>query len=526
MDLVKGLHSLLGRVVQPYIEKDGIVSYLGEAELQRIADYEKFWNFYLGYHFEDMPVEEDAPQIVQNWCRRFVDKYVSTEFNSGFTFKFDKSVEKEILPFLNNVWDDNDGSELMLNVGQCKDVTGDGYIHVHYESPQEIDDPFGMYPKGRIRLFSIPSNIVFPKYKDGYDSSQQAIESVSIIYTAERNPTLFEGKKQQVIKFVYTKDRIVKMVDNEVEIDMENPYKVIPIVHFKNLPVTGSNFGSSDLEDIIPLNIELNLKSANVSEILDYHAAPVTVVTGARIGQLERGADKTWGGLPTDAKVFNLELKGDLGSSNTYISNIKSAMFEIAKMPKLAIGGEAPPANLSGTAFQIAFMPLIDIIKTKQIMTAQSVIEVNKIITKIGITEGLLKPTTDDLFKLYNHRVVFGDILPRDLVQELNQLQSEFKLGLASRREAMERLGKDSIDNLLKEIKDDREENPIFYGSVPLSVPSGNRLVNIVNGEVILKPEEFAQEEPKANPQVELKNTTGMNREGEEKKVFSGLEKS
>lgn len=527
MDLVSGYRSLLTKMVEPFVKLNDKTSYLGEADLARLAEYERFWNFFLGYHFDYIATNEDSPQTTQNWCRRFVNKYVSTEFNGGFTFKFDKEFEKDIQSFVNGVWDDNNGSELMMNIGQCKSVTGDAYIHVHYESSSEINDPFGMYPKGRIRLFSIPSSIVFPKYKDGYNGSPDALESVSIIYNVEREPTLFAGKKTVTIKYIYTKDEVRKQEDGKDDVVIPNQYGIIPIVHFRNLPLSGSNFGLSDLEDVIPLNLELNAKCSDVSEILTYHAAPTTIITGARIANLERGANNVWGGLPKDAKVFNLELQGDLGASINYIGNTKTNMFEIANMPKLAIGGEAPPANLSGTAFQIAFMPLIDLIKTKQVMTGASVQLVNKIILLIGLKEGMISVKESDRFKLFTHRVVFGDILPRDMVQELSQIQQEMKAGLESRENALERLKKDSPQALLKEIDKDSKENPLYYGIAPLSMPAGNRLVNPSDGSVMLEPEkEKIPVENNANPQMDFKNKVGTNRDGKEKKLFTGLEKT
>lgn len=527
MDMVSSYRSLLTRMIEPFVRMNDKTSYLSEEDLARLAQYEKYWNFMLGYHYDYIPVDEYSPENTQNWCRRFVNKYVSTEFNSGFTFKFDRDVdESKPLKFLNSVWEDNSGSSLMLKVGQCKSVTGDAYVHVHYESPSEIDDPFGIYPKGRIRLFSIPSSIVFPKYKDGYNDSPDALESVSIIYNVERESALFTGKKTVTIKYVYTKDKIIKQEDRKEDVEYPNKYGIIPIVHFRNLPLSSSNFGVSDLEDIIPLNIELNLKNSNVSEILSYHAAPTTVITGARINNLERGANNVWGGLPKDAKVFNLELQGDLGASNTYINNTKSNMFEIANMPKLAIGGEAPPANLSGTAFQIAFMPLIDLIKTKQIMTGSAVQLINKIALLIGLTEGMINIKDEDRSMIFNHRVVFSDILPRDMVQELSQIQQELKAGLESRSNAMVRLGKDNIVAMNKEILEDSTKNPMFYGITPVSMPSGNRLVNPETGKVLLEGKEPEVKESNANPQVDFKNKVGTNREGEDKKVFSGLEKT
>lgn len=526
MSIVNDYGKIFTKILSSYTASNSINRYLTAEETERLSSYVKNWNFYLGYHYEDIPLDDETPYITENWCKRFVDKYVSTEFCNGFTFKFDKSVENNILPFLNSVWVDNNGSELMLNVGQCKSITGDAYVQVHFERAGEFDDPFNAYPKGRIRLFPIPSSLVFPKYKDGYNNSWDALESISIIYNIEGDRPTPTGDKNITVKYEYFKDRVVYSESGKVDIEYPNPYGVIPIVHFRNLPLSGSNFGLSDLVDVIPLNVELNLKSSNISEILAYHAAPTTIVQGARINQLERGANNVWGGLPKDAKVYNLELSGDLGASNKYIDEVKTSMFEIACMPKLALGGEMPPANFSGTAYQIAFMPLLDLIKTKQIMSASSIGQINRLILKMGMDEGMFTPPTKDLFRVYQHEIVFGDALPRDTAQELQNIQTELKAGLISRRSAMENLGMDYIDDELEDIAQDRKDNPIAYGVTPISISTGNRLVSPEDGKVIVKAEDIgATESHKANPQMDLKNKVGTNRDGEDVKVLTGLEK-
>lgn len=160
-------------------------------------------------------------------------------------------------------------------------------------------------------------------------------------------------------------------------------------------------------------------------------------------------------------------------------------------------------------------------------MTGASVQLVNKIILLIGLKEGMISVKESDRFKLFTHRVVFGDILPRDMVQELSQIQQEMKAGLESRENALERLKKDSPQALLKEIDKDSKENPLYYGIAPLSMPAGNRLVNPSDGSVMLEPEkEEIPVENNANPQMDFKNKVGTNRDGEEKKLFTGLEKT
>ena len=162
-----------------------------------------------------------------------------------------------------------------------------------------------------------------------------------------------------VYKQVWYRDRVEVYYGKDLAGTYVNKYGIIPFFHCKNLPLAGRNTGASDLDDLIPLNVELNLKSSDVSEIIDYHSAPVTVVYGARIGQLEKGANKVWGGLPKDGKVENLELRGDLSASTNYIKDLKRAMHEIGGIPEGALGKETAISNTSGVALQVTMLPLM-----------------------------------------------------------------------------------------------------------------------------------------------------------------------
>ena len=56
------------------------------------------------------------------------------------------------------------------------------------------------------------------------------------------------------------------------------------------------------------------------------------------------------------------------------------------------------------------------------------------------------------------------DTLPKDALIELQQLQLEMKMGIETRKGAAKRMGKENIDSLLKEVDEDIENNPCFYG--------------------------------------------------------------
>lgn len=435
-------------------------------QVNRLEKIKKAWDFYEGYHWQDIP-PTDKPQITENYCRPFVNKFVSFELGSAFSINIDKDTldkyaEGELthLDYLNEVWKDSKKDSLCIELGQSKSVTGDGWLQVRYYPVEELDDPFNEYPNGKILVTVIPTSIVFPEYND-YDKSK--LEKVTIAYPVQKEQSSLILRKTTLQKVVYkqewTKDRIRVTLGNKVLQDIPNKYKVIPFVQIKNYPIAGRTDGVSDLEDLIPLNMELNLKKSDISEIIDYHSAPITVVFGAKINQLERGANKVWGGLPKDAKVENLELSSDLGASTAYVEDLKNAMHDIGGVPKGALGGEQAISNTSGVALQFVNMPLIERNKIKKSETKHGLEYVNKLILYIAIQEGLFSmPSNMTPKEFYDTEVSITDNLPKDTLIELQQIETEIRLGLESREGAMRRLGKQDIQDIIEEIDEEKIE--------------------------------------------------------------------
>jgi len=211
--------------------------------------------------------------------------------------------------------------------------------------------------------------------------------------------------------------------------------------------------------------MELNMKKSDCSEIIDCHSAPITLVYGAKIGNLEKGANKVWGGLPKDSKVENLSLSGDLIASQSYISDTKTAMCEIGGVPETVLGGASAISNTSGVALQYMNAPLIDKTKTKRNLTKNGLQKVNKLILLISLMEGLIeKPEEISIAEFVRNTVTIPDTLPKDTMLELTQIQLEMQLGLECRHGALKRLGREDIQSKLDEVDKERAEHPEYFG--------------------------------------------------------------
>lgn len=458
----------------------GIQGELDNRQVERLRRIKQAWNFYDGYHWEEMP-EQDTPELTVNYCRAFVDKFVAFELGKIFSIATHKSMEgvpitedgRTVFEYLEDVWVDNDQFLFTTEMGQMKSITGEAWVQVRYFEPDEIDDPFNEYPDGRIKLLLMPTSVVFPEY----DPHQKGVlTKLTIMYTYEKvvkTPILGKTRKEQTLyKQVWTKDECA-IHDGKGEPEVfPNRYGMIPFVQIKNLIVAGRNEGRGDLDDIIPLNTEYNMKESNVSEIIDYHAAPVTVVYGAKIGNLEKGANKMWGGLSKEARVENLELKGDLGASSSFINNLKLSMCEVGGIPETVLGGAQAISNTSGVALQYINLPLIEKTRLKRTSTETGLERLNKLILLVSMFEGIIrKPSSVATRDFFWNEVKLPDTLPKDMLLELQQIQQEMKMGLESRRNAMKRLGKENIEELIEEIDADMKENPCIYGHIDPNDP-------------------------------------------------------
>lgn len=462
------------------------------------------WNFYEGFHWEGID-DLDTPQVTFNYCRAFVNKFVSFEFGKGFSIKtpqeldkvpvtvgdpkvevtIDKNSndiiepdeveepeerfvvsEKTVQEFLNDVWKDNKKDQLLVELGQTKSITGESWVKVQYQSPEEVNNPFDEYPNGRIALSITPTQYVFPEFNQ---HDKDRLESLLIMYPiyVERETGILVRRTTTttvIYKEFWTRDSVVISQGSNVIDEIPNPYGFIPFVQIKNFPLAGRSRGVGDLDDLIPLNIEFNTKRSDVSEIIDYHSAPITLVYGARIGNLEKGANKVWGGLPKDAKVENLGLQGDLAASNLYIRDIKTSMCEIGGIPETVLGGAAAISNTSGVALQYINLPLIERTRIKRQCSATGIEQINKMVLFIALQEGLItKPDNVSMKNFVSTEVEIPDTLPKDELMELQKIQQEMVMGLECRHGAMERLSKSDIAKKLAEVDKERQQYPELF---------------------------------------------------------------
>jgi hypothetical protein len=102
--------------------------------------------------------------------------------------------------------------------------------------------------------------------------------------------------------------------------------------------VSGSPWGLRDIHDVISLNREYNEKATDISDIINYHAAPVTVIVGAKAQPVGEGAEE---GLvrPAEGRAgLQPRTRCQPPGPLEYMELLKTAMHEMTGVHETALG--------------------------------------------------------------------------------------------------------------------------------------------------------------------------------------------
>jgi hypothetical protein len=435
----------------------------------------------LGHHWAYRR-EAGEPQLTFNYVRAFADYINSFTFARGVTFRSPDSTEAIIPSALKRVWEtDNDKEHVLWEMGQNGGVTGDCFVKVAYEEP--YPDPTGLVHAGRVRLLPLNSSYCFPEFHP-HDRSRLIRFKLKYRFWG----TALEGTRQV---FTYTElmteTTIEEYINDELIDSRPNPLGVIPIVHIPNLLIASSPWGGSDIADILALNREYNEKVTVMSDIIDYHGAPVTIIKGAKVSNLEKGPRRVWGGIPKDGDVYNLEMDTDFVGYIAYLEMIKRSMHELTGVPETALGQMQPISNTSGVALAIQYQPLMNRYNLKKNNYARGLKAINEMIIRtLAYKEPetlMFDPTTSGQLELepdqypaldfndpitYQTTVHWPPPLPVDTLVLLNEIQVKMALGLISKEGALRALGEEFPAEVLEEIFQEQQRDMRMQGALDL----------------------------------------------------------
>jgi len=168
-----------------------------------------------------------------------------------------------------------------------------------------------------------------------------------------------------------------------------------------------------------------------------YHAEPTTLLFGARLSTLERGAEKFWSNLPVDARVENLELTGGMELALNQLKNIFETICTLSETPAFLFDPtEMHISNTSGIALRTMCFPILTKTERRRQSFDESFKLLNGAIFKAWevYTKKKLPKRTLEV------EIEYSEILPRDENAEIDAGLKRLEGGIWSQAELIRRL--------------------------------------------------------------------------------------
>lgn len=488
--------------VDPFMDKNSpsyhFLMELDPTALERIVRYRSNWKMYEGDHWQ----YQDPSNETLNYISTLID--VKTKFltKNSFDIKMvedpmtgesEKESRDWLKYLLDDTWDRNEKEELFEEIANVGHVTGDVFIRPRIAVDEADDELY-------VALDLVYPHLVFPVYGEDHSYGRRKMNRCYIFIpqvTAERERARGLGIfGRSDIDFnvtwlieEWTPD-MVTVYDSQIGEDnvvegypQMHKYGEVPVVHIRNRITGNSDFGISDVQDQDKAQKLLNEKVARFSEIVDYHAAPILFLSGAKIDVAELGPDKIWQTSNKDAKLAAVKLDDDLRATQDFIKLVYEYMLQNASVPEQAVNPTKNISNTPGVALHMAYLPLIED-RNRKIKTYSSGIRrINRLIIKTmedydpSVSEALSKIKRGK----YKTKISFGPDLPRDESLELDKAHQKLDMGLTTKMEALLDMGYGRLDaeRIIRENIEERREllelETEFSGAKSVDQPYGKR---------------------------------------------------
>lgn len=267
---------------------------LFNGELQRLSEYDRYDNYYTGCHSTHFPtgfIESVASQykIKANYCAAIIDEPVSKLKIRSFSCD-DENADK----LLKKVWKYNRMDAKTIKIHRQTILKGDCFIQVW---PEIVNN------KVKYKIDFIKPEHIFAFYSSDNDDSLEYVvrrwvgfvnskaTAFKYVYYSDRieryysDSSVTAGMAQSLLYSIYDNDWLPYNPDGMGAI-IENPYGVIPVIHFKNKPLD-CPYGNSELTDAISIQDSINDLLLDLMRVAKFQAFKQRYVTGLNLDDID-----------------------------------------------------------------------------------------------------------------------------------------------------------------------------------------------------------------------------------------------
>lgn len=401
---------------------------LGNDVRSRWSRYQSYMDFYAGAQW----FEKRRPgerRLTVNYARAFIQKQASYLFGKPVTFelipnkqtKGGEAAAANAETILKQIWDDNALAQVDYEQAVNAAILGDGGFKVTLQ-PSEADPLAVGVPglPGRVLVRGLDMNLIDAGYK--YDDLRSlswvneqwscryeeavALYGEPLMHSAGLGPAIVDDNGLVQITETWTNEQYQVFINQAPLIQQDNPYGFIPYVLFPNRSVPRSAWGESDLEDVLSLCSELNVRVSVLSQLLQMSGNPVLVLENVDSSEgIQVGPGAVWS-LPEGARASLLEMLGNgtVQLHENYISLIYQMLHDLTEAPAIGFGrdNQAVSSASSGVALDIMLQPMVQRVNRKRRIWDEVLDRRNRMILKLA---GLL---------LHRSRFNWESVTPKD----------------------------------------------------------------------------------------------------------------
>jgi hypothetical protein len=451
-------------LMQPFTLSDDL---LVDTDAARLLRYKCFLEYYEGAQWNEARRPGER-RLTINYTRLFVQKGVS--YLLGKPVKFElvpagpgKEAEDEAQKFqaiLEQVWSDNELNRLDYDTAIDAAICGDGAFKITLqqkgnEGPLEIGYK-GNRP-GRVLIRPVDCAHLTAGWRSDDNKSLLWVQEQYHISAAEAiekyGPFQHLTKKKptaSVLVAEYWTGQDLVITADKVEVyAAANPYRFIPYVIFPNVARSRRFWGLSDLEDIVSINSELNVRVSVLSQLLQMSGNPVLVLENVDSSEgLRVGPGAIWT-IPDGAKASLLEMLKD-GTVNLHLSYVEllyKVMHDLTELPGSGFGRDQSSGGpSSGVAIEQLLFPVVQKVMRKRRIWDQVLDMRNRMILNLS---GL---------PVLRSKIVWPDILPKDRAGIVTQEVGLVASNIHSLTTARRALGDEQPDLENQQILDEHKE--------------------------------------------------------------------
>jgi hypothetical protein len=254
---------------------------------------------------------------------------------------------------------------------------------------------------------------------------------------AERAPSF----QTDTVTEVFHQGRWARLIDGRVAETRESTLLpgTLPIVHIQNLAQPFRFHGISEVEQLIPLQDELNTRLSDRATRVTMQSFKMYLAKGLDgFDKVPVGPGAIWSTDNNDASIEAFGGDGQSPSEDRHIEDVREALDKISGVPPLAGGViRARVGNLSSaTALRVTLMSLIAKTERKRVTYGRGIAQVCRMILEALDAAGVLRTEPAERGGL----LVWPEVVPTEQAQELAAARTKLDVGVPA-REVLGKLG-------------------------------------------------------------------------------------